>query len=90
MEKLTIIKPLDEITEEELLRYMNNNVHIICNCNCNIFVGIGKIRNDNFMLLENNDDKMTNVYGFTCPRCKKMYRIMAKDLKILHVTDKTQ
>lgn len=90
MEKLTIIKPLDEITEEELLRYANNNAHIICKCNCNIFVGIGENRNDNFILLENNDDTMTNVYGFVCPRCKKMYRIIAKDIRVLHVTNETR
>lgn len=90
MEKITIIKPLDETTEEEIIRYMDNNVHIICKCNCNIFVGIGKNRNDNFILLENNDDKMTNVYGFVCPRCKKMYRILAKDLRKLHIINKTQ
>lgn len=90
MEKLTIIKPLDEVTEEELLRYIGHNFHIICKCNCDIFVGTGKYRNDDFVLLEDSDDKMTNVYGFTCPKCKKKYRIMAKDLRVLHVTNETQ
>lgn len=88
MENETIIKPLKNITKKEYIKHIkrnHDNIHIQCKCGCDIFIVIGKIRNDNFLLLEEDiNNHMNDIYGFRCPECKNRYRIMAYNMRILH------